>query len=230
MALRRLGDRVDRLYRQEQTDTLSLLLSSTSFTDALDLFDYLHRIADEDKRIANQVGAAKKRVRTQREETRTTRKRHRQETGSSRFVFVRRALCATGSRPLAAVSSQRRSSGSRTSRSLSAAEREHLAEMEALQQVSAELASKIQAAQAAAGTGGGPVRRRIHLAGVGARDKPLRLALGTDARRHRHRRRLRHPDPRRRSRNRDLRGVAGRLRQSHRYRPRRRDCRPTATS
>jgi murein DD-endopeptidase MepM/ murein hydrolase activator NlpD len=38
---------------------------------------------------------------------------------------------------------------------LSAAERDHLAEMEALQQVSAELAAKIQAAQAAAGTGGG---------------------------------------------------------------------------
>jgi murein DD-endopeptidase MepM/ murein hydrolase activator NlpD len=38
---------------------------------------------------------------------------------------------------------------------LSAAEREHLAEMEALQQVSATLAAKIQAAQAAAGTGGG---------------------------------------------------------------------------
>ena len=103
IALRRLGDRVDRLYRQEQTDTLSLLLSSTSFTDALDLFDYLHRIADEDKRIANQVGAAKKRVRTQREETRTTRKRHRQETrvvalrvGQIRALRDRLAASRTG--------------------------------------------------------------------------------------------------------------------------------------
>ena len=55
------GSRRSSLYRQEQTDTLSLLLSSTSFTDALDMFDYLRRIADEDKHIANEVGAAKKR-------------------------------------------------------------------------------------------------------------------------------------------------------------------------
>ena len=155
IALRRLGDRVDRLYRQEQTDTLSLLLSSTSFTDALDLFDYLHRIADEDKRIANQVGAAKERVRTQREETRTTRKRHRQET---RVVAVRvvqiRALrdrLAASRSGLVAAQVERQQDLAE----LSAAEREHLAEMEALQQVSAELAAKIQAAQAAAGTGGG---------------------------------------------------------------------------
>ena len=52
IAMRRLGDRVDKLYRQEETDTLSLLLSSASFTDALDVFDYLQRIADEDKRVA----------------------------------------------------------------------------------------------------------------------------------------------------------------------------------
>ncbi len=155
IALHRLGDRVDRLYRQEQTDTLSLLLTSTSFTDALDMFDYLRRIADEDQRIANQVGAAKKRVRTQREETRTTRKRHRQET---RVVAVRvgqiRALrdrLAASRSGLVAAQVERQQDLAE----LSAAEREHVAEMEALQQVSSELAAKIQAAQAAAGTGGG---------------------------------------------------------------------------
>jgi murein DD-endopeptidase MepM/ murein hydrolase activator NlpD len=155
IALHRLGDRVDRLYRQEQVDTLSLLLSSTSFTDALDLFDYLRRIADEDKRVANEVGAAKKRVRAQREETRTTRKRHRQET---RVVAVRvdqirslRDRLAASRSGLVAAQVQRQQDLAE----LSAAEREHLGEMEALQQVSAELAAKIQAAQAAAGTGGG---------------------------------------------------------------------------
>ncbi len=155
IALHRLGDRIDRLYRQEQTDTLSLLLTSTSFTDALDMFDYLRRIADEDQRIANLVGAAKKRVRTQREETRTTRKRHRQET---RVVAVRvgqiRALrdrLAASRSGLVAAQFERQQDLAE----LSAAEREHVAEMEALQQVSSELAAKIQAAQAAAGTGGG---------------------------------------------------------------------------
>jgi murein DD-endopeptidase MepM/ murein hydrolase activator NlpD len=156
IALHRLGDRVDKLYRQEQTDTLSLLLSSASFTDALDMFDYLQRIADEDKRVANEVGAAKKRVRAQREETRTTRKRHRQET---RVVAVRvgqiRALrdrLAASRSGLVAAQAQRQQDLSE----LSAHEREELAEMEALQEVSATLAAKIQAAQASGGTGGGP--------------------------------------------------------------------------
>ena len=160
IALHRLGDRVDRLYRQEQTDTLSLLLTSTSFTDALDMFDYLRRIADEDQRIANEVGAAKKRVRTQREETRTTRKRHRQET---RVVAVRvgqiRALrdrLAASRSGLVAAQFERQQDLAE----LSAAEREHVAEMEALQQVSSELAAKIQAAQAAAGTAAAAHRPR----------------------------------------------------------------------
>jgi murein DD-endopeptidase MepM/ murein hydrolase activator NlpD len=155
IALRRLGDRLSSLYRQEETDTLSLLLSSTSFTDALDIFDYLRRIADEDRRIANEVGAAKNRVRVQRAETRTTRKRHRQET---RVVAVRvgqiRALrdqLAASRNGLVAVQAQRQQDLSE----LSAQERAELSEMEALQQVSATLAAKIQAAQAASGTGGG---------------------------------------------------------------------------
>jgi murein DD-endopeptidase MepM/ murein hydrolase activator NlpD len=155
IALHRLGDRVDRLYRQERIDTLSLLLSSTSFTDALDVFDYLHRIADEDQRIANEVGSAKRRVRAQREETRTTRKRNRQET---RVVAVRvgqiRALrdrLAASRSGLVAAQVQRQQDLAE----LSEHERAELAEMEALQQVSGELAAKIQAAQAAAGTGGG---------------------------------------------------------------------------
>jgi murein DD-endopeptidase MepM/ murein hydrolase activator NlpD len=156
IALRRLGDRVDKLYRQEQTDTLSLLLSSASFTDALDVFDYLRRIADEDRRVANEVGAAKNRVRAQRAETRTTRKRHRQET---RVVAVRvgqvRALrdrLAASRSGLVAAQAQRQQDLAE----LSAQEREELAEMEALLEVSATLAAKIQAAQAAGGTGGGP--------------------------------------------------------------------------
>jgi murein DD-endopeptidase MepM/ murein hydrolase activator NlpD len=155
IALHRLGDRVDKLYRQEETDTLSLLLSSASFTDALDVFDYLRRIADQDERIANEVGAAKNRVREQREQTRTTRRRHRQET---RVVAVRvgqiRALrdrLAASRSGLVATQAERQEDLAQ----LTAIERDQLAEMESLQETSAELVAKIQAAQAAAGTGGG---------------------------------------------------------------------------
>jgi murein DD-endopeptidase MepM/ murein hydrolase activator NlpD len=155
IALRRLGDRVDSLYRQDRPDTLSLLLSSTSFADALDVFDYLQRIADADRRIANEVGAAKNRMRAQRERTKTTRKRHRQET---RVVAVRvaqvRALrdrLAASRSGLVAAQAQRQEDLAE----LTAEQREELAEMEALQAVSATLTAKIQAAQSAAGTGGG---------------------------------------------------------------------------
>ena len=233
IALHRLGDRIDHLYRQEQTDTLSLLLSSTSFTDAIDMIDYLRRIADEDKRIANQVGAAKERCQDAAGETKATRKRHRQET---RVVAVRvgqiRALrdrLAASRSGLVATQVERQQDLAE----LPAVEREHLAEMEALQQVSSELAAKIQArgrrprrARAAA--------RRQPQASSGrcwARHKPLRLALGPHARRDRHRCRLGHADPRCRGGNGDLRRVAGGLRQPHRHRPRRRRSRlPTATS
>jgi len=155
IALRRLGDRVDGLYRQDRPDTLSLLLSSTSFVDALDVFDYLQRIADSDRSIANEVGAAKNRMRAQREQTRATRKRHRQEM---RVVALRvaqvRALrdrLAASRSGLVAAQAQRQQDLA----DLTAAERDDLAEMDALQAVSATLASKIQAAQAAAGTGSG---------------------------------------------------------------------------
>jgi murein DD-endopeptidase MepM/ murein hydrolase activator NlpD len=154
IALERLGDRVDSLYRQEESDTLSLLLSSTSFTDALDVFDYLGRIADADRRIANEVGAAKVKVREQRAQTRATRKRHRQET---RVVAVRvsqvRALrdrLAASREGLVAAQVQREQDLA----ALSAEERDQLGEMEALQSVSATLAAKIQAAQGQSGTGG----------------------------------------------------------------------------
>jgi murein DD-endopeptidase MepM/ murein hydrolase activator NlpD len=156
IALRRLGDRVDSLYRQEESDTLSLLLSATSFTDALDVFDYLRRIADEDRRIANEVGAAKTKVRDQREQTRTTRKRHRQET----HVVALRVSQVRDLRDRLAASREglvaRQVEREQDLAELTEIERHQLEEMEELQKVSATLAAKIQAAQAAAGTGGTP--------------------------------------------------------------------------
>ena len=154
IALRRLADRVDSLYRQDRPDTLSLLLSSTSFTDALDVFDYLRRIADADRHIANEVGAAKNRMREQREQTRATRKRHRQEM---RVVAVRVAQVRALRDRLAASQSGLVASQAERQQDLAeltAIERDQLEEMESLQAASATLAAKIQAAQASAGTAG----------------------------------------------------------------------------
>lgn len=156
IAVRRLSERLVSLYEQPETDTLSLVLSSVSFADLLDAVDYLRRIADQDRRIADEVGAAKERVRSQRAQTRTTRNRHRQET---RVIAVRvdqarslRDRLAASRNGLVAAQVAREEDLAALTRE----ERDELAEMEALQQVSATLAAKIQAAQAAsAGTGGG---------------------------------------------------------------------------
>lgn len=156
VAVRRLSERLVSLYEQPEADTLSLLLSSVSFTDVLDAIDYLRRIADQDRRIADEVGAAKERVRAQRAQTRTTRNRHGQETrvvalrvGQVRALRDRLAASRNG---LVAAQVAREESLAALTRQ----EREELAEMEALQAVSSTLAAKIQAAQAAAaGTGGG---------------------------------------------------------------------------
>jgi murein DD-endopeptidase MepM/ murein hydrolase activator NlpD len=155
IAVRRLSDRVVSLYEQEDSDTLSLLLSSSSFTDVLDAIDYLRRIADQDRRIADEVGAAKERLRAQRAQTRTTRNRHRQETRVialrvGQVRAVRDRLAASRSGLVAAQVAREKDLAA-----LTAQERGELAEMEALQQVSATLAAKIQAAQAASPTGGG---------------------------------------------------------------------------
>ena len=155
IAMRRLGDRVASLYQQEQTDTLSLLFAAKSFTDLLDVADYVKRIADQDKLIANEVGAAKERVRKQRAETRATRDRHRQETrvvalrvGQIRALRDRLAASRSG---LVAAQVERQQDLDQ----LTAAQRDQLAEMEELQATSAALTAKIQAAQAASPTGGG---------------------------------------------------------------------------
>jgi len=155
IALRRLSDRLVHLYEQEDTDTLSLLLSSASIPDLIDKIDYLQRIADGDRRIADEVGIAKERVRAQRAETRTTRNRHRQETrvvalrvGQARALRDRLAASRNGL--VAAQVAREQDLAELTER-----ERAELAEMEALQAVSGALAAKIQAAQSASGTGGG---------------------------------------------------------------------------
>ena len=225
IAMRRLGDRVDKLYRQEETDTLSLLLSSASFTDALDVFDYLQRIADEDKRVANEVGAVKTRVRDQREQTRTTRKRHRQET---RVVAVRvgqvRALrdrLAASRSGMVAAQVERQEDLEQ----LTAVEREQLAHIDELQQQSAALAAKIQAAQAASGTGGGSPSAAGYIWPVlGPVTSPFGWRWGRMHEGHRHRRRVGDADQSRCSRHRHPRRLAGRLREPHRHRSRRRRC------
>ena len=155
IALGRLNSRLVGLYKQDEEDTLSIFLSSTSVTDVLDVVDYVRRIADQDKRIAAEVGQTKERVRTQRRETKRTRDRHVQEARAL-------ALRVREARELRSrlVASRDSLAGARARRqdvlaTLDDRQRAELEEIDALQQVSATLAAKIQAAQASSSTGTG---------------------------------------------------------------------------
>lgn len=150
VALARLNRRLVNLYEQEETDALSLLLSSSTFSELLDTVDYLRRIADGDRRIAQQVAGTKRRVGVQRAQTRATKRRQVQE---ARTIAVRvdqmqglRDRLAASKSGLVAVQVQRE----KDLAALTAEERAELAEMEALEAVSATLAAKIQAAQSQA--------------------------------------------------------------------------------
>jgi murein DD-endopeptidase MepM/ murein hydrolase activator NlpD len=155
IALRRLANRLIGLYEQDPPDTLSLFLSSASFSDLLDAVDYLGRIAEEDRHIADRVGAAKRRVYAQREQTRATRVQQRRE---ARVIALRVSQARALRDRLAASRNELlgvRAAHARSLAALTQRERDDLAEIDALQAVSATLAAKIQAAQAAAGTSDG---------------------------------------------------------------------------
>ncbi len=132
-----------------------------AFAQLLDGLDYVRTIADSDKRIAERVAAAKQEVTIARARTRRARD---SVQAQAKIVAVRvhqvrvlrdELLASQGS--LVAERSRKKQSLA----SLSAAERADASEIDALQQVSAELAAKIQAAQA-----GSVVRRSASSAGL----------------------------------------------------------------
>jgi murein DD-endopeptidase MepM/ murein hydrolase activator NlpD len=149
VALRRLNLRLVALYESQQPDAIAIFLSARSFTDFLDTLDYLERIGEADKRIADYVGASKRSVRLARARTRKTRQHVQQE---ARVIALRVAQVrelhdrlAAGQASLEAANAQRQQDLAQ----LTGSEREALAEIEALEAVSATLAAKIAAAQAA---------------------------------------------------------------------------------
>jgi murein DD-endopeptidase MepM/ murein hydrolase activator NlpD len=149
IALERLNARLVAIYESDEPDTFAVLLSAESFSDVLDAVDYLRRIGTQDKRIADTVRRTKQEARQARARTKVARDRVRQE---ARVVAVRvaqvrelRDQLLAGKAQLAGERAQKRQSLA----TLSEHERQELGEIEALQQVAAQLAARIQAAQAA---------------------------------------------------------------------------------
>jgi murein DD-endopeptidase MepM/ murein hydrolase activator NlpD len=160
-ATERLNGRLVAAYEAETPDELSFVLSAESFSDLLDGLAYIRTIAESDKRIAAEVAEAKGDVAAARSRTRTARAGMRKQ---AEIVAVRVNQVRDLRDDLAASKGKLENSRSRKKASLAsltASERADASEIDALEEVSAELTAKIQAAQSHS-----TVQRTVSAAGL----------------------------------------------------------------
>lgn len=146
-SIARLNRRLVSAYEADAPDALSFVLAARSFSELLDGLDYVRTIADRDKQIADEVGTAKEEVTAALARTKVARDAVRAQAQIvavrvHQVRVLRDELLASKGRLVEARARTRVSLAS-----LSAKERAEASEIDALQQVSAELAAKIQAAQ-----------------------------------------------------------------------------------
>jgi len=149
-----LEARVRAIYIEEQPDTLSVLVSATTFGDLIDSYEFVNRIGLQDQRIAGQVETAKKRAA---EKRRATEHTQRLTTATVSVIAARTDEARTVRNELASnrdtlAAAERLKQGALAS-SRNTRE-EYLQEVEALAAQSASLAAAIRDAQAVAGSTG----------------------------------------------------------------------------
>jgi|SRR5581483_6927837 len=143
-----LEQRLVDIYESDPASTIDVFLGARNIQDAIDEVQYLNEIGDQDRRVAAEVAAAKQQVTVQRARTQRVRSTVRGETAviSARtaqtrdvrdeLVGARNDLASTKQQKLVDLSQ------------LTASERADAEEIDALQQVSAQIAARIRAAQA----------------------------------------------------------------------------------
>jgi len=149
-----LEARVRAIYIEEQPDTLSVLVSATTFGDLIDGYEFVSRIGLQDQRIVGQVEAAKRRAAEERRATERTQRL----TAATVSVIAARTGEARGLRNVLASNRDTLASARRLKQSALATSREnreeYLYEVDALAAQSASLAAAIRDAQARAGSTG----------------------------------------------------------------------------
>ena len=154
VALSRLNRRIVAIYESPPPSTIDLALSSATFSSFLDSQDYVSQIGLADARIANAVGTAKTQMRYQLAQTRKTRAIVLAET---RVVAVRVAQVRSLRDQLVSAKADLVSAQLHKRQSLAtltSSERDEASEIDALQNVSAQLADRIRAAQSASSSSG----------------------------------------------------------------------------
>ncbi len=146
-AMGRLAARLVAVYQTDPPDELAFLLTARSFSAFVDGLDYVHMTAERDKEIADEVRAAKTEVAAALAGTTRVRASVLAQTKIvalrvHQVRVLRDELLANRGKLVEARSRKKQSLDS-----LTAKEREDATEIDALQQVSAELAAKIRSLQ-----------------------------------------------------------------------------------
>jgi murein DD-endopeptidase MepM/ murein hydrolase activator NlpD len=153
----RLNRRLVSIYESEPPSTLDVVLSASSFDDALDQLDYMTQIADQDRHVAGEVRTARDQVAVERRQTAAIRLGVGAETQAiavrtQQKALVRQQLVASRSNLAAERDKQKVALDQ-----LDAQDRAEAEEIDSLQASSAQIADKIRAAEAAAaGSDNGP--------------------------------------------------------------------------
>ena len=146
-AQHRLDLRLIEIYESEESDTLDVFLSASSFTDILDQLDYMRKLGSQDRRIADEVKRGRDRMRVLKERAELTRQKVQAAT---RVVEARTNEVREVRDQLVATRQGLRNARASRSESLVAVretEQQHASEAAALQAVSSQLAARINAAQ-----------------------------------------------------------------------------------
>ncbi|HEX7083096.1 MAG TPA: peptidoglycan DD-metalloendopeptidase family protein [Gaiellaceae bacterium] len=148
LSVHRLDRRLVEIYEAGEQSTLDVLFGSKSVQQALDRVEYVDQIGLQDRRVAHQVAVAKRNVKVARAKTKRLRVSVHGETAviaarTNQTREVRDALVgARGDLSIARQQEKVKLSD------LTAEQQAEASEMDALQEVSAQLAEQIRAAQA----------------------------------------------------------------------------------
>jgi murein DD-endopeptidase MepM/ murein hydrolase activator NlpD len=148
IALERLGNRLVDIYEGGEPSTLEVVVSARSLSDLITQAEFVESVGSQDRRIAEQVRAAKADAHSQREKTKRIRTVVASETRTIavRTVQVRavRDALLADERQLAVARRRKHESLLQIKES----KQEYLHEAAGLEQASAALAARIQSAQA----------------------------------------------------------------------------------
>ena len=149
-----LNARLVDIYESDEATTIDVFLGSSSVQDALDKVQYLNDIGDQDRRIAQEVTAAKAAIKLQRAKTKKLRGTVQSETAviSARTAQARdvRDQLVGAKNDLSSTKGQKLQDISK----LTAAQQAEAGEIDALQAASNSIAARIRAAQSSRQAGG----------------------------------------------------------------------------